>query len=144
MIGYRAPSLFRTSELLRDLGSYYRYDSSIPTSGGLFPAANNGCASARPFQIGNLMELPISLPRDGSLRFLGHSPRQILKLWIQCAEEIADSGGVVVLLTHCEERFSGNTEMLEIYAEFLQFLSNSKRFYWSSPAEVLQKTLNPV
>ena len=32
-----------------DLDTRYRYDSSIPTSGGLFPVPNNGCATARPF-----------------------------------------------------------------------------------------------
>jgi len=48
VIGYRAPSLLRTRPLLRGLAARYRYDSSIPTSGGLFPVPNNGCASARP------------------------------------------------------------------------------------------------
>src|SRR5205085_6806697 len=47
-VGYRAPSLLRTRALLRDLAGRYRYDSSIPTSGGLFPVPNNGRASARP------------------------------------------------------------------------------------------------
>ena len=37
IIGYRAPSLLRTPELLEELATLYRYDSSIPTSGGLFP-----------------------------------------------------------------------------------------------------------
>src|SRR5207247_2585030 len=50
-LGYRAPSLLRTKELLEDLASFYAYDSSIPTSGGLFPVPNNGCASARPFEL---------------------------------------------------------------------------------------------
>src|SRR6266704_4781908 len=46
-LGYRAPSLLRTKELLADLASFYSYDSSIPSSGGLFPVPNNGCATAR-------------------------------------------------------------------------------------------------
>ena len=137
--GYRAPSLFRTPALLRGLPRYYRYDSSVPSSGGLFPVPSTGCASARPFFIGNLLELPISLPRDGSLKFLGHSPQEILKFWIDGSEEIASSGGVVVLLTHCEERFSGNSPMLAVYREFLEYISRSKKFYWSSSAEVLSQ-----
>lgn len=44
--GYRAPSLLRTRALLRGLSAIYGYDSSIPTSGGLFPVPNNGCATA--------------------------------------------------------------------------------------------------
>ena len=113
--GYRAPSLLRTRDLLHDLADRYRYDSSIPTSGGLFPVPNNGCASARPFRVEGIVEIPLSMPRDGSLRFLGHSPREIADLWIKCADEISASGGVVVLLTHCEARFSGSSAMLDAY-----------------------------
>jgi len=75
--GYRAPSLLRTRPLLRDLGPRFRYDSSIPTAGGLFPTPNNGCATARPFRIEDILELPITLPRDGTLRFLGFSPDEV-------------------------------------------------------------------
>jgi peptidoglycan/xylan/chitin deacetylase (PgdA/CDA1 family) len=137
IIGYRSPSLLRTRTLLRSLGSFYRYDSSMPTSGGLFPVPQNGCASARPFLVEGIVEIPISLPRDGSLRFLGYTPRQILELWVACAEKISRSGGVVVLLTHCEKRFSGNQPMLGIYQQFLEYLASSGRYLWSTPAEVL-------
>lgn len=134
--GYRAPSLVRTRRLMESLAGHYVHDSSIPTSGGLFPTPNNGCASARPFRIGKLIEIPLSMPRDGSLRFLGHGPDEILELWVRCAERISRSGGVVVLLTHCENRFSGNPEMLRAYHGFLDHISSSERFAWSVPSEV--------
>lgn len=136
-IGYRAPSLLRTRALLHDLASRYHYDSSVPTSGGLFPVPNNGCASARPYRIGALHELPVSLPRDGTLRFLGHAPRQISRLWLECANWIAESRGVVVLLTHCERRFSGNPPMLRAYREFLEAIAGSSRFQFAQPLDVL-------
>jgi len=141
MIGYRAPSLVRTRELLRDLVPHYRYDSSIPTSGGLFPVPNNGCASARPFRAEGIVELPVSLPRDGTLRFLGMGAEEILATWIDCADKIARSGGVVVLLTHCEERFSGGRGMLDAYRRFLRWVADSGRFAWSTPARVLDAYL---
>jgi peptidoglycan/xylan/chitin deacetylase (PgdA/CDA1 family) len=122
--GYRAPSLLRTRALLRALARRYGYDSSIPTSGGLFPVPNNGCASARPFAIEGILELPLSMPRDGSLRFLGYSPDEIARLWIDCADLIARSGGVVVILTHCEQRFSGSGPMFDAYSRFLDHLSS--------------------
>jgi hypothetical protein len=138
VIGYRAPSLLRTRDLLRDLSTRYRYDSSIPTSGGMFPVPNNGCASARPFQIEGIWEIPLSLPRDGSLRFLGHSPREILKLWTDCAAKIARRGGVVVLLTHCERRFSGNRDDARVYRQFVEHVASSPEHYaFSTPAAVL-------
>jgi peptidoglycan/xylan/chitin deacetylase (PgdA/CDA1 family) len=137
IIGYRAPSLLRTRGLLKNLANFYHYDSSIPTSGGLFPIPNNGCASARPFFIEGIFELPLSMPRDGSLRFLGYSPDEIFNLWVHCAEDISHSGGVVVLLTHCETRFSGNRPMLKVYRQFLEFIASSSQFTWSTPKKVL-------
>jgi peptidoglycan/xylan/chitin deacetylase (PgdA/CDA1 family) len=121
-VGYRAPSLLRTRGLLSGLRTLYAYDSSIPTSGGLFPVPNNGCATARPFRIEGIVEVPVSMPRDGSLRFLGYSPHEIAAIWRDCASRIARSGGVVVLLTHCERRFSGTPAMLDAYRRFLEFV----------------------
>jgi peptidoglycan/xylan/chitin deacetylase (PgdA/CDA1 family) len=136
--GYRAPSLLRTRALLRGLSSRYLYDSSIPTAGGLYPTANNGCATARPFLVEDMIELPVTLPRDGSLRFLGYRPCEIVDIWIQCADRIARSRGVIVLLTHCERRFSGHPEMLRAYSAFLETASTrSDRFMFSRPGSVL-------
>jgi hypothetical protein len=138
MSGYRAPALLRTRGLLGDLASVYRFDSSIPTAGGLFPAPNNGCASARPFWLDSILEIPLSMPRDGSLRFLGHSPREIVRLWIECARTIARSRGVVVLLTHCEARFSGNPAMLSAYRQILEFLAGDAAFRFGAPGELAE------
>ncbi len=138
--GYRAPSLLRTRALLQALRGTYRYDSSIPTSGGLFPVPNNGCASARPFRIEGVSELPVSLPRDGSLLFLGYRPQAIARVWIECAQAISRSGGVVVLLTHCESRFSGSGTMRAAYREFVDFVRSSDRFAFSTPLEVLGRS----
>lgn len=135
MTGYRAPSLLRTRALLAGLATRYRYDSSIPTSGGMFPVPNNGCASARPFRCAGILELPLSLPRDGSLRFLGYSPAAILALWQDCAGRIARARGLVILLTHCEARFSGNPEMLAIYRDFLAWAAADPRFRFATAAQ---------
>ena len=139
IIGYRSPSLLRTRELLHDLGRYYRYDSSIPAAGGMFPVPNNGCASARPFEVEGIIEIPITMPRDGSLLFLGYHPDKILDMWISCAEHIARSGGIVMLLTHCEARFSGNKTMLSVYRRFLEHVASSSKYEWNTPSHVLTK-----
>jgi hypothetical protein len=139
-IGYRAPSLLRTRELVRDVAERFLYDSSIPTSGGLFPVPNSGCATARPFIVEGAIELPVTLPRDGSLRFLDYSPAEIFEMWTTCANAIARSGGIVVLLTHCEARFSGNREMLRLYARFIEFIvKESARFAFSTPPALLPR-----
>jgi hypothetical protein len=114
----------------------FRYDSSIPTSGGLFPVPNNGCATARPFDIDGLLEIPVSLPRDGSLRFLGYRPEEILELWLTTAAKVAAARGVVVLLTHCEERFTGNREMLAVYRRLLDALAQDDRYVFALPRDL--------
>ena len=137
--GYRAPSLLRTRALIEALQPLYRYDSSIPTSGGAFPVPNNGCASARPWRFGAMWELPLSMPRDGSLRFLGYSPAEIGALWRQAALRIAASGGVVNLLTHCEEGFSGNSAMLAQYRGFLEWAAAEPRFEPMLPVDLVNR-----
>ena len=97
--GYRAPSLIRTAGLLEDLAALYDYDSSIPTSGGPFPAFNNGCATVRPFSIGQTTEIPVTMRRDGSLLFMGHDPVGIGEMWRADARLIARARGGVMLLT---------------------------------------------
>lgn len=136
--GYRAPSLFRSEQLLAGLANHYQYDSSIPTSGGPFPVPNNGCASARPWRIGNIWEIPLSLPRDGSLRFMGHSATEISAMWLDLARRISRSGGVVTLLTHCEERFSGNDEMIGAYQKFVSSIAADARFRFVLPASLVR------
>lgn len=136
--GYRAPSLLRTRSLIREVGTRYRYDSSIPTSGGLFPVPNNGCASARPFVVEDAAELPVTMPRDGMLRFLGYAPDEIVRTWIDCSDLIAQARGVVVVLTHCEHRFSGTGAMFDAYRRLLEHVQGRPdRFAFTSPGRVL-------
>ncbi len=139
--GYRAPSLVRTEALLDDLSRLYQYDSSVPTSGGRFPVPNNGCATARVFRLRNIIEIPLSMPRDGSLRFLGHTPEHILDLWKRCARAISHARGTVTLLTHCEERFSGNKQMLDVYARLLEFFREDEAFTFTTASAVAHDSM---
>ena len=59
-------------------------------------------------------------------------------MWIECADLVALARGVVVLLTHCERRFSGRAEMLDAYRRLLEHLSaGTNRFTFSRPAAVI-------
>ena len=140
--GYRAPSLLRTRKLLRELSRAFTYDSSIPTSGGLFPIPNNGCASARHFMVEGIHEIPLSMPRDGSLLFLGYQPNEIKDIWLTCADKISSSGGVIVLLTHCEKRFSGNDRMLGVYRDLLQYFKSDENFTFMTCTDFIHTILH--
>lgn len=141
--GFRAPSLLRTERLFRVLASLGYYDSSVPTSGGRFPTPNNGCASARAFRVAGLWELPITLPRDGSLLALGHSPREILDMWKTLAKAIITRGGIVHLLTHGEAHFSGNDRMLDVYREFLGWCAGEAKLPPLTPRELVERLGSP-
>ena len=75
--------------------------------------------------------------RDGSLLFMGHDPVGIGEMWRADARLIARARGVVMLLTHCERRFSGNDAMLDTYRRFLEFIAGTDTFAWSTPAGAL-------
>ena len=77
------------------------------------------------------------MPRDGSLRFLGYSPSQILAMWREAAEIVSASGGIVSVLTHCEAGFSGNPAMLRAYREFIEWIAGDARFQFMRPRDLL-------
>ena len=80
------------------------------------------------------------MPRDGSLRFLGYSPDEIAALWIECADVIARSEGIVMLLTHCERRFSGDDRMFGAYRRFLDHVSgHPERFVFGRAMDIVKK-----
>lgn len=133
--GYRAPTLLRTRELLAELALRFDYDSSVPTSGGLFPAPNNGCATARPFRAEGIWEIPLSMPRDAGLMFLGYGPEEIERHMLDSARLIRASGGVVVLLTHCEKVYSGNRIMLDTYRRILSSLAGDGGYRFMTMSE---------
>jgi hypothetical protein len=141
--GYRSPSLLRTRKLLQGLSGVFTYDSSISTSGGLFPVPNNGCATARIFECEGIDEIPLSLPSDAKLFLLGYKPHEIIKLWIDCAERISQSGGIVVFLIHSDRYFFGKKTMFPLYPEFLQHFRNDARFTFKTCEELLTGDLRP-
>jgi hypothetical protein len=130
--GYRAPSLLRSRPMLGELASHYAFDSSIPTSGGPLPTRNSGAATVRPFLIDDLVEIPVTLPRDGSLLFLGSSWQEIAQTWRESARMIREAHGVVVLLIHCEERFSGSAEGRKTVQEFVSWIASSDEFEFTT------------
>ena len=75
----------------------FDYDSSYTDTEPYEPQPG-GCCSFLPFFIGDLVELPITLPQDHTLfAVLGH---QDGGLWIAKAREIRARGGMVLALSH--------------------------------------------
>jgi hypothetical protein len=138
--GYRAPSLLRSANLLLELEATYSFDSSIPTSGGPLPTPGSGAATVRPFLINSLVEVPVTLPRDGSLIFLGNQWFDIGRIWRESAQIVRGARGVVVLLIHCENRFSGSPQGRQQVESFVSWLAANDDYYFSTFEEVVHSS----
>lgn len=129
VLGMRSPCLL-TSPLMYSVASkFFAYDSSVPDSAVFVSGASNfsGCCTSFPFiQTGKLLEIPLTIPMDADLQYLGYKPKQILDAWLGKLEWIKKVGGLAVINTHTDPHYSGNEEMLGIYEKFLSRASKDK------------------
>lgn len=109
MRGFRAPSLWMRAAIAARLPAPLAYDSSFvsfrPTPRF---TADRGLGTCHPFRVGQLWELPVSLPLDDDLLRAG-VPREgrarALAGWVAA---IAARGGVALHVDHVEPHLSGN------------------------------------
>lgn len=135
--GFRSPSLITSPRLNQELSKFFSYDSSTADV-EIFPVDSNisGCCTVFPFIKNNLVEIPITIPMDCSLIFLGYSPKEILKIWIEKLKYIKKLGGAAILNTHPEPAFSANKQMLQIYYRFLDFIAKDKDAWITNMSEL--------
>ena len=93
--GFRSPATYRNPEWFHLLG--FEYDSSMTDTAPYEPQPG-GCASLFPFPIGNLIELPMTLPQDHTLfGLLGQTDSET---WLTKLNQIRDANGMACVLTH--------------------------------------------
>ncbi len=127
MTGFRSPGMLRTTELLKVLATYFRYDSTfVDTERYSFTTPGEGCCTVFPFNVGPLLEIPVTLPMDISLAVAGLSEQQMLELWLRKIRLIKQIGGVAVLNTHTDSHLSAQPSMLKIYQKLLDTISQDK------------------
>lgn len=117
--GFRSPSLLRSPRLLKAVGRYFAYDSSICDTDLEF---ERGCTTVFPYRLNGSLEIPITLPMDSSLRYLGYGPESILETWKEKSSYIRALGGVGVLVTHAEPHLSGGAKMRNLLLQFLSWI----------------------
>ncbi len=127
--GFRSPGFFRTPALIDALAGRFGYDSSIPDTRSL--PAPNGCAAIRPFKLGGLTQLPVTLPPEGEMMALGYDRTARAGIWAAKANWIARRGGLVHLLTHPDPGFTDRPAELELYRNFLAELAGGRLRYWT-------------
>jgi len=129
--GFRSPATHRVFEWLADLP--VSYDCSIPHSDPFEPQPG-GCCTIWPFFIGNVVELPYTMPQDHTLlTLLRHrSP----ELWLRQVARIEADNGLVQSVTHPDPGYLGDLRKRRTYSEFLDAVAGHDHLWKALPREV--------
>jgi peptidoglycan/xylan/chitin deacetylase (PgdA/CDA1 family) len=131
--GFRSPATHRVFEWLADLP--LDYDCSVPHSDPFEPVPG-GCCSLWPFFIGEIVELPYTLPQDHTLfSLLSH---RSISLWQDQLERIQSLHGLVELLTHPDPGYLGDRAKRDLYVEFLDAIRERPGLWKPLPREVAE------
>lgn len=127
--GFRSPATHRHAGWMPELGS--GYDSSFHDTDP-FDAQPGGCCSILPYFLGDLVELPMTLPHDFTL-FEILRERDI-RVWREKAAWVARRSGLVNVLVHPD--YTLTDEQLKRYDELLDFLGSLDGGWHALPREV--------
>lgn len=142
--GFRSPALLKSDLMYEVLGEWFAYDSSAVDTGRLSPHTRpTGCCSVFPFRRGKLIVVPITLPLDSSLLFLGYGLGDMPGLWNAKATFIRAARAPAVLATHPEPHFSGSSAGLAAYAAFLESTSQLGPRWDATLAELVDFLSHP-
>jgi len=117
--GFRAPSLLRSTRLIEAVGRHFDYDSTRCDTDAEYL---RGCATVFPHRTEGCLELPVTLPMDSSLTYLGHSPWAVLEAWKRKCGYIRRLGGLAMLVTHAEPHLTGGARLREMLRAFLEWV----------------------
>ena len=128
--GFRSPATHRVFEWLADLP--VDYDCTLPHSDPYEPIPG-GCCTLWPFFIGDVVELPYTLPQDHTLfTLLGH---RSIATWQDQLDRIESFGGIVQLVTHPDPGYLGDAPKRDLYVEFLDLIRERPALWKPLPRE---------
>jgi peptidoglycan/xylan/chitin deacetylase (PgdA/CDA1 family) len=126
--GFRSPSTLRRIEWITQLD--FDFDSSFADTDPYEPQPGGSC-SVFPFFLGDMIELPYTVPQDHTLIHLLR--RDPLPVWTAKAQWIASLGGMILTLTHPD--YSGTEPYLSAYEELLKRLNDVDHAWRALPSE---------
>ena len=127
--GFRSPATLRNVDWIPEIGS--AYDSSFPDTDPFEPRPG-GCCSIFPFFIGEMVELPITLPQDHTLFEILR--QRTISRWIEKSAWIIRHHGLVNIIIHPD--YMLGEERLDHYEQFLLFLKSQSGCWHALPREV--------
>lgn len=131
--GFRSPSTYRDPDWFADLR--FDYDSSFPDTDPYEPQPG-GCLSLFPFMMGELVELPITMPQDHTQFVLLR--RDDADIWRAKSEALAARHGLVCVLAHPDtaEGYSGSDRVFPLYREMLARFAADDTLWRALPRDV--------
>jgi peptidoglycan/xylan/chitin deacetylase (PgdA/CDA1 family) len=127
--GFRAPSTLRNADWIATMR--FDYDSSFADTDPYEPQPGGTC-SIFPFHLGNLVELPYTLPQDHTLIHLLR--KKPIDVWSAKIRWIQALGGMILALTHPD--YLDSEELLGQYEELLKELQSLDSVWRALPHEV--------
>lgn len=131
-VGFRSPATHRVVDWLSELP--FAYDCSMPHSDPYEPQPG-GCCTVWPFFLGDVVELPYTLPQDHTLlTLLG---KRSVAVWRAQLERIEAEYGIVQLLTHPDPGYLGDAGKRALYREFLELVRDRPKLWRTLPRDVV-------
>jgi len=127
--GFRSPSTLRRLDLLRTMD--FDFDSSFADTDPYEPQPGGSC-NTFPFFMGQMVELPYTLPQDHTLMNLVGV--ELSRTWINKVKWLSSIGAMILTLTHPD--YSGDPPAINEYEELLRHLSQIERAWRTLPSEV--------
>jgi peptidoglycan/xylan/chitin deacetylase (PgdA/CDA1 family) len=128
-LGFRSPSTLRDPRALELLGM--EHDSSWSDVARYEPQRGGTC-SWLPYLLGDLVELPITLPQDHTLFELRRERDE--QTWLDKAQFLREQGGMALVLTHPD--YMLDDDRRAAYDRFLAANANDETAWHALPLEI--------
>ncbi len=129
--GFRSPATHRVDDWLPELP--FDYDCTIPLTDPYEPQPG-GCCSPWPFFLGDIVELPYTMPQDHTLFTLLRE--RDISVWLRQIEALERSYGLVQCVTHPDPGYLGEPENRRRYTELLDALATREELWRALPRDV--------
>lgn len=131
--GFRSPATHRRPEWMDELP--FGYDCTIPMSDP-YEAIPGGCCSPWPYFLGDLVELPYTLPQDFTLfTLLGHDS---IEPWTTQFARLRQVHGLAQSVTHPDPGYLFEPRQRDLYEQFLDFLADQEDTWLPLPRELAE------
>ncbi len=130
-VGFRSPSTLRDPRVLELLAM--EHDSSWSDVARYEPQRGGTC-SWLPYQLGDLVELPITLPQDHTLFELRRELDE--RTWLEKAQFLREQGGMALVLTHPD--YMLDDDRRSAYGRFLAANADDETAWHALPVEIAQ------